>query len=166
MDIQDIKLLFAYNDWANKRIMAMAAHVSPEQLMMPSAFGWGSLFGGLVHLMDAEYGWRILLKDRVFVDELTSADFPDLAALQTRWEQENRTLWDYLNSLSGEDTANVISYEVEGEQRHRVLWHCLVHVVNHGTQHRSECAAMLTDFGHSPGDMDFAVFLWEEAQAQ
>lgn len=45
MDIQDIKLLFAYNDWANKRIMAMAAQVSPEQLMMPSAMSrvWQTL---------------------------------------------------------------------------------------------------------------------------
>ncbi len=59
----------------------------------------------------------------------------------------------------------VISYEVKGKPRQRVLWHCLVHVVNHGTQHRSECAAMLTDFGHSPGDLALALFLWERDQA-
>ncbi len=159
MNYADLELLFKYNDWANDRILAMADNVSTEQLIAPNDLGWGSLRGALVHLMDAEYAWRILLKDGVFIVELNPEDFADVATIRARWADERTAFWDYLNSLSNDDLAGTVSYEADGKTRQRVLWHCLAHVVNHGTQHRAECAALLTGFGHSPGDLDFLVFL-------
>lgn len=42
----------------------------------------------------------------------------------------------------------------DGSQNERVLWEVMLHVINHGTQHRSEVAMMLTNLGHSPSDME------------
>lgn len=159
MNSGDIELLFHYNVWANDRILDTAAKVSQEQLTKPNDLGWGSLRGALVHLMDAEYFWRILLKDGVFVVALDPQYFPDVGAVRAHWEVERRAFWVYLNGLSDEDLSGTVSYEAQGKMRHHVPWHCLAHVVNHGTQHRSECAALLTGFGHSPGNLDFTVFL-------
>ena len=159
MNKGNIELLFQYNDWANERILDTAEIMSHEQLSAQNDFGWGSLRGALVHLMDAEYAWLSLLKEGVFIDELQPEDFPDVAGIRARWQDERQALWNFLNSLSDEDLLGAISYEAEGKTRHRVLWHCLAHVVNHGTQHRAECAALMTGFGHSPGNLDFIVFL-------
>ena len=45
------------------------------------------------------------------------------------------------------------------------LWGMMEHVLNHGTQHRAEVAAMLTGFGHSPGDLDLLFYLARPADA-
>ena len=150
----DIELLFRYNDWANERILATAERVSAEEFTLPNDFGWGSLQGALVHLMDAEYAWRVLLKDGEHVEWLQPEDFADVAAIRRRWAQEREAFWRYLEGLSSADLSATISYEGDSI-RYRALWHCLAHVVNHGTQHRAECAALLTGFGHSPGNLGF-----------
>ena len=41
------------------------------------------------------------------------------------------------------------------------MWQLLAHVINHGTQHRSEAAALLTAEGRSPGDLDMVFFAEE-----
>ncbi len=41
-----------------------------------------------------------------------------------------------------------------GEPRSRIFWQLLVHIVNHGTQHHTEAAILLTQYGASPGDID------------
>lgn len=156
----DIELLLRYNDWANDKILATAENVSAQQLTAENDFGWGSLRGALVHLMDAEYAWRVLLQTGAHIKWLQPDDFGDVAAIRACWTAERAAFWQYFDSLSNEDLSGIISYKGDAT-RHRVLWHCLAHVVNHGTQHRAECAALLTGFGHSPGNLDFTVYLLE-----
>lgn len=159
MKTADIKLLYQYNDWANKRILAAAENLTGEQLTTANELGWGSLRGALTHILDAEFGWRKFLNDEEGPRDVMKDDFADIAALRQRWEEENDALWRFLDSLSDDDLYRPV-VSLRGDREYRwVLWQCLAHVVNHGTQHRAECAALLTSFGHSPGDVDFTLFL-------
>jgi uncharacterized damage-inducible protein DinB len=157
--------MYEYNDWANRLILTTCEKISPEQYATPTSHSWGSLRGTLVHTLDAEYSWRTLCQsgDLAF-DELTEANLPTLEALRQRWDEEEQAWRDYLHSLTDADMTSIVRYTTsEGIHRERVLWHCLYHVVNHGMQHRSESAAMLTDYGQSPGNIDFTRFLNERA---
>lgn len=171
MNIQDIHLLYEYNYWGNKRILNAGANVTQEQFEAPASFPFGGLRGTLVHILDSEWSWRYLLQgvgsstelkefDSALWPELKEAAVPTLPALEERWREEETEMRAYLAGLRDEDMENPVRYKVgDGPKRDRILWHCLLHVVNHGTQHRSEAAALLTEYGHSPGDLDFTVFL-------
>ena len=67
----------------------------------------------------------------------------------------------YLDGLTDDDlAAGTITYSrTEGKTYETPLWQILVHVINHGTQSRSEAAVLLTQLGHSPGDLDYMIFL-------
>jgi uncharacterized damage-inducible protein DinB len=162
MNIKDIQLIYEYNYWANKKILAASDNVSHQQLMASASFPYGGLYGTLLHILDTEWGWRALFQSIESASDLLATDFPNMAALKTRFQEEEIAMRAYLASLRDEDMETHLRYTTDtGIQRDRILWHCLLHVVNHGTQHRSEAAALLTDYGQSPGDLDFTVFLSE-----
>jgi uncharacterized damage-inducible protein DinB len=171
MRTRDVLTLYDYNYWANSLLLGAAARLTTEQFAAPASFPFGGVRGTLVHTLDAEFSWRVLLEKAgkdfkefsvaaLDYTELKESDFASLTDLQKLWQVEQQRMRAYLATLNDDLLDRTVRYVGDtGIRRERLLWHCLVHVVNHGTQHRSEAAALLTDFGQSPGDVDFTVFL-------
>ncbi|HET6596900.1 MAG TPA: DinB family protein [Anaerolineales bacterium] len=162
MNKQDILLLYRYNQWANARILQAAAAITPQQFLAPASFPHGGLRGTLVHALFAEWIWRKRWEGTSPTQRLKPEDFPTVQSLQSRWQEEEAQLMNFVASVSDEQLSATFSYtNTAGKPFARILWQAMAHVVNHGTQHRSEAAAMLTDLGHSPGDLDMIYFLDE-----
>ena len=156
-----ICLMYEYNYWANARIFAAAAKVSQEQFVAPGNLSHGGLRNTLVHVLAAERIWRSRCHERVSPTALLPVeDFSTLADLRARWEPEERAMRGYIASLTEADLTSTINYtSTRGTPLQNVLWQILLHLVNHGTQHRGEAAVLLTGYGHSPGDIDLIVYL-------
>jgi uncharacterized damage-inducible protein DinB len=166
MKSEEIKLIFEYNFWANRRILTACARVTPEQYAAAADTGVGyeSLRATMLHIIGSERGWRLICQGIAEVDwdELSEAEYPTVQSLEGRWLAEEAEMRAYIGSLSNDDLQSIVRYPIDsGTIRERLLWHCLYHLANHGTQHRSEAAALLTSYGQSPGDTDFTVFLNE-----
>jgi uncharacterized damage-inducible protein DinB len=162
MNKQDILTLYQYNQWANAKILSMAAHVTQEQFLAPASFPHGGLRGTLVHALFAEWVWRQRWEGISPTQRFKPQDFPTFESLRTRWMQEENQLMRLVEHVTDDQLNHPFSYNnIAGQPFTKILWHAMAHVVNHGTQHRSEAAAMLTDFGYSPGDIDFIYFLDE-----
>lgn len=157
MNRQDILTLIQFNIWANDRLLATCEQLTDDafiQAVTPDP-GWGSLRGILVHALDTEYGWRSILQEEDGDTILDSADFPTLSTLKARWEVENRAWLDYVSNLTDEQIQRA------GDDGALNVWQTIMHVVMHGIQHRSEAAVIMTEAGHSPGELDFDRFLRE-----
>jgi uncharacterized damage-inducible protein DinB len=162
MNKRDIQLLYKYNSWANKRILDTAANVTEEQFLAPAAYPHGGLRSTLTHTLFAEWIWRTRWQGESPTQRIKPEDFPTFDALRARWAEEEKSLNAFVDRLTDEKLNTSFQFKTtRGDAMENIFWQAMAHVVNHGTQHRSEAAAMLTEFNHSPGDIDLIIFLRE-----
>lgn len=163
MNKNDVQTLIDYNEWANYRILQAAAQVTEVQFTAPARLSFGSLNGTLVHILSTETIWRMRSLERISPTALLSErDFPTFKALRQGWVEEGGKLRANLAPLDDGDMLRLVHYtNTRGLPFDTILWQILVHMVNHGTQFRSEAGVALTEYGSSPGDLDFIKFLRE-----
>jgi uncharacterized damage-inducible protein DinB len=162
MNREAVALLYRYNTWAWERVLAQVARLSPEQYTAPAPTPHSSLRGTLVHSLSAETTWLRRWSGEMPTAPLTEEELPTFAALRERWDRLRPVLAEFVTSLTDEQLAATLDYRtMKGVPMRDTLWHLLAHLANHGTQHRSEAAMLLTQYGYSPGDLDMSVFLRE-----
>jgi uncharacterized damage-inducible protein DinB len=164
MDPKDIQFLLAYNYWARDRILDNVAKLSSSQFVEPKVYGHGSIRNTLVHILNAEWVWRVRCQENYSPSEFLVFDnYPTLDHIQQRWKQEEERMMGYIRELAVQELERIIRYNrIGGEQEENTLGFILLHVVNHGTEHRSVLAAQLTEYNNSPGDIDIIHFLRTE----
>lgn len=165
MHVADIRALFDYNSWANERILTTAAGIAAEQFTAPIRFPRTLAAGPIPHatlrgtLLHIKWGEILALDDwqqRPWRPYRTEEAYSDLAAVVAEWRQDEAEIRAYLAALTDAEVNQPLTRTFQGgtvtmtEPR----WKWMAHTVNHGTQHRSEAAQVLTEFGHSPGDLD------------
>lgn len=161
MDKSTLLTLYDYTYWATLRLLDTTHQAGDEAFAAqhPGLY-YGSLRGTLVHILSAEWIWRTRCQEAISPTSLLDPlAFPTVSSLAHRWRQEESIMRAYLDGLTDGDLQRTVSYQsTKGQPFQNVLWHLLAHVVNHGTQHRSEAALVLTELGHSPGDLDMILY--------
>jgi uncharacterized damage-inducible protein DinB len=153
----DIRLLFAYERWATRQVLTVLDGLDPALWSRPNEVGERGLGSILVHHLGASQRWRIGLQTQG-ADEGPEPELeplPTIDEVRERWQAEWVAVDAWLPTLTDE----VVQYVHDGVP----IWVMLVHVVNHGTQHRAEAAATLTADGRSPGELDLINYAEEQA---
>lgn len=162
MNLSDVQFLFDYSDWAWNKLLNKVEELDEAQLdAQPSTLP--SLRRILVHALGAEIVWPARMQGDSPTAMLSVEEVPTLADMRARWREVTAARRAFVAGLTQADLDRTIHYKTTtGKPQHETLWRLMAHLVNHGTQHRSEIAALLTEFGHSPGDLDMIVYLREK----
>jgi uncharacterized damage-inducible protein DinB len=146
----DVRYLFAFDRWATAKVLDAAVGIDDATWSARNVIDERGLGGILVHHLGATQRWRhgLSLSDERPRPE--KEPLPTIEGLRESWEREWAAYDTWLATL---DDDAVLSPDEEIP-----MWQLLLHVVNHGTQHRSEAAVLLTAVGHSPGDLDMVDF--------
>jgi uncharacterized damage-inducible protein DinB len=155
-----IRTFYAYNTWANERILTACAGLSDRQFVAEGSASFSSIRNTLVHTMWAQWNWLLRWRGEPNPPHFEPADYPDLAAVRTAWAEIDRETHVFVADVDEAALESICRYvNSRHEPMTYPLWQQMLHQVNHGTQHRSEVAVLLTEYGHSPGGMDFIVYL-------
>jgi len=158
MNADEIRFLYGYDRWATELVLGALDDIDEEVWGRTHVVGERGLGSILVHQLGAAQRWRITFQsqgDETNLRELEKEPLPTIHELRGMWAVEWAATDDWLASISD----GFVNYSFDGVP----VWQMLVHVVNHGTQHRSEAAALLTAEGHSPGELDLFVYAEEVA---
>jgi len=151
----EIIYFIEYHNRANKKIFDTAAQLSNEQLMRTGKFDHDTAFQSLRHMVDVDWSWRQFCMGndvgKAYLWETVPMN--NLDEVRAAWEMDSAEFLAYAQQMDGA----TLQHEVKPPFDVPVsvpIWQVLVHVVNHGTQHRSELARYFTECGYSPGSLD------------
>jgi len=157
MHADEIRVLFAYDRWATRKVLDVLEGVDPAVWARTEVVGDWGLGAILVHHLGASQRWRHAFQDTGESPEPELEPLPSIDDLRDRWDAE----WAVVDAWLPTVTDDFVGHVHEGVP----VWQMLVHVLNHGTQHRAEAAALLTAEGRSPGELDLIFFAEERARS-
>jgi len=143
---------FKYNLWANLRLLKACAHLSDAQLDATTRGTFGSVRETLMHLFASEEGyarhWHFTgASPTPRLKELTT--FPGFDELRRRAERSGKELI----AVAEQGELNQILYLDEGTYEAPVIV-VLIQAINHGIDHRSQIATLLSQQDIEPPDLD------------
>src|SRR5580704_15354876 len=128
MNIQDFRLLYDFNSWANRRALEACAPLSQEQFTRNHGNSFASVRDTLFHICGAEWIWLERWHGRSPGSIPSAADYANLEAVHRRWAEVERDLLDYVASLTPEDLQRIMNFKtLAGVPYAQPLWQCLQH---------------------------------------
>jgi uncharacterized damage-inducible protein DinB len=159
MDVITIRQLVDYNYAAHRKVWTCIEALTDEQFVRDYEYSVGSVRNQVVHTMSAERLWLYRLQGES-LGMLNYEEFPTRALVRSQWDNIERDIRSYADSLTNTQLGETIAYRgLKSDSFTNMRWEMLVQLVNHGTDHRAQILALLYQLGAPTVAQDWMFYL-------
>lgn len=163
MNVEQVKTLFDYHHSLFAGLWVSVMQLSREQFVADNGYSLGSVRNHLVHCLNVDDRWLARLQAVEPPPVLHEPDFPNQALVKAEWDAVAQRVKAYIDSLSDASILESVSVSLAGRYSQpmpALRWQILLHVINHGTDHRAQILARLHELGAPTFEQDLMLHLW------
>ena len=161
MDADVFRHFYEYHFTENRKVWdRYVIPLSYEQFTQAVDYSHGSVREQIVHLMSVDEMWFSELRGVEPSEPVPPADFDDREIIRAHWDTVEQSMRAYLAELRDEMLFDKPIEEPE-EDKDLIVWQVLLHVVNHGTDHRAQLLRLLADLGVKTTSQDYIFYVYD-----
>jgi uncharacterized damage-inducible protein DinB len=161
MNVQAFRHFYDYHFTENRKMWdSYVSQLSPEQFTQQVGYSHGSVRDQIVHLMNVDEVWFNELRGVEPSEPFPPANFDDRTIIRAHWDSVEHRMRNYLAELEDEMLFDKPIAEPE-EDKDLSVWQVLLHVVNHGTDHRAQLLRLLNDLGVETTSQDYIFYVYD-----
>ena len=160
MNANAFRHFYEYHFTENRKIWdKYISSLSYEQFVQNVDYSHGSVRNQIVHLMNVDDGWFKELQGLESTDFLSPANIDERETIRVHWDRVEQDMRAYLAKL--QDDMLFEKPITWGEDKDLIVWQVLIHVANHGTDHRAQLLRILHDLGIKTESQDYIFFVYD-----
>jgi uncharacterized damage-inducible protein DinB len=136
----------------------LISDLSDEQFVQDADYSYGSVRNQILHMIDADNIWFSELSGVAPLEFPENPD--DRQNIRLFWDSVEQRMMAYLVELQ-DDMLDSTPITEPDDDKDLIVWQVLLHVVNHGTDHRAQLLRQLNDMGITTPPQDYIFYVYD-----
>lgn len=158
MHIAMLRHFVAYHIAENATLWTYVDQLSADQYVADIAYAHGSIRNQLVHMLSVDATWLAGLRGLPIPEPLDPMQYDAPHQLKAQWDVLAQQLLAYVSALSA---ADLMTQPLTDEDANLYVGQVLLHLVNHGTDHRAQLLRCLHDAGVKTVSQDYIFYAYD-----
>ena len=158
MDVDAFRHLYDYHFAANRKVWGEGVlQLTKQQFIAKVDYSVGSIRNHVIHLINVDNAWFADLRGLTSFKRLNPVHHTDFDKIRAAWDEVEATMKAYLATLDA-DILNSKPLQ-DPQDANMTVAQVLLHVANHGTDHRAQLLMLLAQAGVKTFPQDYYFYI-------